>query len=69
MPEKGETFTVPAADNDPCFAGKATAVIEKDPDPQSCTFTDRSHFWQQASTAAAVAVTVVAAAPLLAALA
>jgi hypothetical protein len=47
MPENGEIFRVPAADNDPCFAGYAEAVILTPPEEVSCSFKDKTHFWQE----------------------
>jgi hypothetical protein len=47
MPETGEKFRVPAADNDPCFPGYAEAVIQQPPEEGSCSFKDKSHFWQK----------------------
>jgi hypothetical protein len=49
MPDLNEKFSVPAADNDPCFAGSAEAVILVAPEEQSCSFADKTHFWQQVS--------------------
>ena len=47
MPENGEKFRVPATDNDPCFPGYAEAVITLAPEEESCSFKDKTHYWQK----------------------
>ncbi|WIA36452.1 hypothetical protein OEZ86_007758 [Tetradesmus obliquus] len=52
MPENGEKFRVPATDNDPCFPGYAEAVITLAPEEESCSFKDKTHYWQKVTVTA-----------------
>jgi hypothetical protein len=49
MHKLGESFKVPAADNDPCFPGYAKGVVLAAPEEDSCSFKDKTHFWQKVS--------------------
>jgi hypothetical protein len=49
MPKLGEKFRVPATDNDPCFPGYTEGVILEAPEEESCSFKDKTHFWQKVS--------------------